>query len=99
MGQLKSSQNELRIKNANLTWERVELSELRCGLLALQTYHLNGTVEVFNMKTTDLLFWKTLPLSSGISVTSYPAKHWCYGNKDLGLNLDGDVVRVTLTWV
>ena len=99
MRQLKSSQTRLRIReNANLTWEKS--GELNLGVdFSLFKHRLNGTLEVFNKKTTDLLFWKTLPLSSGISVTSYPANIGAMSNKGFELSLDGDVVRSkTLTW-
>lgn len=91
--------NQIAYKgNANLTWEKS--GELNLGVdFSLFKHRLNGTLEVFNKKTTDLLFWKTLPLSSGISVTSYPANIGAMSNKGFELSLDGDVVRSkTLTW-
>ncbi len=78
--------------NENLTWETKR--SWNFGLdFSLFNYRLNGTFEVYTGTTTDLLWSKTVPLSSGLTVTSYPANVGSLRNSGVELSLDGDVIR------
>jgi len=85
--------NEYSIKmtqkgNNNLTWESNK--EINVGVeFALFKNRLNGSIEFYNRKTTDLLYNKTLPLSSGISVSTYPVNVGAMVNRGLEISLDG----------
>lgn len=84
--------------NSELTWEKT--GEWNFGVdFALFKNRLTGTLEYFHRRTHDLLYWKTLPLSSGISVSDYPANVGEMVNKGLELTLSGDVIRTKdLKW-
>jgi len=74
--------------NNNLTWESNK--EVNVGLeFALFKNRLNGSIEYYNRKTTNLLYSKTLPLSSGISVSTYPVNVGAMVNRGLEVSLDG----------
>jgi TonB-linked SusC/RagA family outer membrane protein len=74
--------------NNNLTWESNK--EINVGVeFALFKNRLNGSIEFYNRKTTDLLYNKTLPLSSGISVPTYPVNVGAMVNRGLEISLDG----------
>jgi TonB-linked SusC/RagA family outer membrane protein len=74
--------------NDNLTWESNK--EWNLGLeFELLGHRLNGSIEYYHRKTTDLLYSKTLPLSSGISVSTYPVNVGAMVNRGLEISLDG----------
>ena len=78
--------------NDNLTWETKRAWNF--GLdFSLFNYRLNGTFEVYTGTTSDLLWSKTVPLSSGLTVTSYPANVGSLRNSGVELSLDGDIIR------
>ncbi len=78
--------------NDDLTWETKK--SWNFGLdFSLFNYRLNGTIEVYTGTTSDLLWSKTVPLSSGLTVTSYPANVGSLRNSGIELSLDGDVIR------
>lgn len=78
--------------NDDLTWETKRAWNF--GLdFSLFNYRLNGTFEVYTGTTSDLLWSKTVPLSSGLTVTSYPANVGSLRNSGVELSLDGDVIR------
>jgi hypothetical protein len=54
---------------------------------------LNGTVEYYSRKTSDMLYFKDLPLSSGISVDSYPDNIGSMRNRGVEITLDGVVFK------
>ena len=78
--------------NENLTWEKKKMWNF--GLdFSLFKYRLNGTFEVYTGRTTDLLYTKSLPLSSGINARSYPVNVGTLLNRGVELSLNGDVIR------
>ena len=78
--------------NDNLTWETKK--QWNFGVdFSLFKYRLNGTFEVYTGTTTDLLWSKTVSLSSGLPVASYPANVGDLRNTGVELALDGSVIR------
>ena len=78
--------------NEELTWEKKKMWNF--GLdFSLFKYRLNGTFEVYTGRTTDLLYTKSLPLSSGINARSYPVNIGTLLNRGVELSLNGDVIR------
>ena len=86
------------VGNDNLTWEKS--GELNFGVdFAFFHNRLSGSLEVFSKKTRDLLYDKTLPLSSGYSVATYPANIGAMTNKGIEFSVNGDIVRnQNVTW-
>ena len=78
--------------NSDLTWEKS--GEWNVGAdFALFNNRLNGTIDYFHKKTTDLLYMKSLPLSSGSAVTSYPANVGEMVNKGIEFTVNGDIIK------
>lgn len=78
--------------NENLSWETKK--QWNFGLdFSLFKYRLNGTFEVYTGTTSDLLWSKTVSLSSGLPVSSYPANVGNLRNSGVELSLDGSVIR------
>lgn len=78
--------------NDELTWEKS--GEWNIGAdFALFGNRLTGTLDYFHKKTTDLLYFKTLPLSSGSAVSTYPANVGAMVNKGIELTVNGDIVK------
>ena len=78
--------------NENLTWEKKKMWNFAVDF-SLFKYRLNGTFEVYTGRTTDLLYTKDLPLSSGISARTYPTNIGKLLNRGVELSLDGDIIR------
>jgi len=84
--------------NDNLTWETKKMWNFGVEF-SLFNYRLNGGIEVYTGKTSDLLWSKTVPLSSGIMVASYPANVGSLRNSGVELTLDGTIIKKkNLTW-
>lgn len=78
--------------NENLTWEKKKA--INVGLdFSLFGYRLNGTLEYYNGSTTDLLYYKNVPLSSGLTVSSYPVNVGKLINRGWELSLDGTIIK------
>lgn len=78
--------------NDELTWETKK--SWNFGLdFSLFKYRLNGSIEVYTGTTSDLLWSKTVPLSSGLMVSSYPANVGSLRNSGIELSLDGTIVK------
>ncbi|MCR4994038.1 MAG: SusC/RagA family TonB-linked outer membrane protein [Bacteroidales bacterium] len=78
--------------NEELTWEKKKMWNF--GLdFSLFKYRLNGTLEVYTGRTTDLLYTKYLPLSSGINARTYPANVGTLLNRGVEFSLNGDIIR------
>ena len=78
--------------NEDLTWETKK--SWNFGLdFSLFKYRLNGAIEVYTGTTSDLLWSKTVPLSSGLMVPSYPANVGSLRNTGVELTLDGTIVK------
>ena len=78
--------------NDELTWETKKMWNF--GLeFSLLKHRLNGSIEVYTGTTSDLLWSKTLPLSSGIMVASYPSNIGSIRNKGVEFTLDGTIIK------
>ena len=84
--------------NEDLTWETKKSWNI--GLdFSLFKYRLNGSIEFYTGKMSDLLWSKTVPLSSGLMVASYPANVGTLLNRGIELQLDGTVIKTKdLQW-
>ncbi len=84
--------------NNELTWE--SSYSWNAGIdFSFFGYRLNGTIDYYNRKTADMLYFKTLPLSSGINVSSYPANVGTMRNSGIEVTLDGTVIKTRdLEW-
>lgn len=74
--------------NENLTWETSKAWNTGIDF-ALFKHHLNGSIEFYNRATSDMLYSRTLPLSSGISASSYPDNVGSMYNRGVEINLNG----------
>ena len=78
--------------NDELTWETKK--SWNAGIdFSLFNYRLNGSIEVYTGTTSDLLWSKTVPLSSGLMVASYPTNIGSLLNRGVELSLDGTVIK------
>ena len=84
--------------NENLTWETKK--SWNAGIdFSLFKYRLNGTIEFYTGKMTNLLWSKTVPLSSGLMVANYPANVGTLLNRGIEVSLDGTLVKTKdLQW-
>ncbi|WP_028910355.1 SusC/RagA family TonB-linked outer membrane protein [Prevotella sp. AGR2160] len=84
--------------NSDLTWEKS--GEWNFGAdFALFNHRVNGSLEYFHKKTHDLLYWKTLPLSSGSAVSIYPINIGAIVNKGVEFTINGDIIKTpTFVW-
>ena len=84
--------------NENLTWETHK--DWNFGVdFAFFKQRLSGSIEYFNQKTVDLLWPKTVPLSSGFTVSDYYANIGNVVNRGLEISLEGMPVRTnTIEW-
>jgi outer membrane receptor protein involved in Fe transport len=78
--------------NENLTWETSKAWNLGVDFTFFKG-RLNGTVDYYSRKTIDMLYYKTLPLSSGIAVDSYPANVGSMRNRGVEITLEGVVFK------
>ena len=96
-----SGQYQITMKqkgNENLTWESNK--EINLGVeFSLFKNRLNGSFEYYNRKTTDLLYNKTLPASSGFTVSTYPVNVGAMVNRGIEFAIDGVVLQTKdLEW-
>lgn len=82
--------------NDKLTWETNESWNVGVDFSFFK-YRLNGTLDFFHRKTTDLLYTKELPLSSGINAPYYPVNVGSMVNRGVELSLDGTPIK-TENW-
>lgn len=88
------------VGNENLTWETSRSFNLGADFELFNNY-LNGTIEYFNRKTTDLLYMKSVPQSSGNPTGQIPVNVGSILNRGVELSLDGSIIRnknVNWTW-
>jgi TonB-linked SusC/RagA family outer membrane protein len=78
--------------NEDLTWETSKAWNVGVDF-SLLNYRINGTLEYYNRKTVDMLYFKTLPLSSGVSVSSYPANIGSMRNSGIEFTIDGTIIK------
>ena len=78
--------------NENLTWESSQSWNL--GLdFALFNHHLSGSVEFYNRATSDMLYYRSLPLSSGVSASGYYDNIGSMYNRGIEVSLNGNIFR------
>ena len=87
-----------RMGNKDLTWETKKSWD--AGLeFSLFKNRLSGSIDVYNATTSDLLWPKSLPLSSGKTVNSYYVNIGTLKNSGIEVALDGTIIRTKdLTW-
>ncbi|MDO4164003.1 MAG: SusC/RagA family TonB-linked outer membrane protein [Bacteroides sp.] len=79
-----------RMGNPDITWETT--TNLNVGLeFNLFKNRLNGSIDFYNKKTTDLLFWLSVPESVG--TRGYYGNIGDIRNRGIELSLQGSVVR------
>ena len=84
--------------NGNLTWETSKAWNFGVDFELFKN-RLNGSFEYYVRNTSDLLFFKNLPLSSGISVSSYPDNIGSMRNQGFEFSLEGVLLRTNdLEW-
>ena len=85
-----------RIGNSDITWETT--TSLNVGVdFALFKNRLTGSLEVYNKKTTDLLFWLSVPESLG--ARGYYGNAGDKRSTGVELTLGADLIRTKdLTW-
>lgn len=86
--------------NTDITWETSKSFNVGVDF-ELFNGRLNGSFEVFNRKTADLLYSKPVPLSAGNPTGKVPVNVGSISNKGFELSLDGSIVRtkdVNWTW-
>ena len=76
--------------NESLTWESSQ--SFNCGAdFEIFGGHLNGSIEYFSRKTTDLLYSKDVPLSSGNPTGFYPVNVGSILNRGFEASLYGNI--------
>ena len=86
--------------NEELTWESSRSFNVGADFELLGGY-LNGSIEYFSRKTTDLLYSKDVPLSSGNPTGYYPVNVGSIGNNGFEASLYGDIFntrKVQWSW-
>jgi TonB-linked SusC/RagA family outer membrane protein len=80
------------VGNEKLTWETSR--SLNGGLdFQLMRGRLNGTIELFSRTTTDLLYNKKVPYSSGNPLGYVPTNIGSINNMGFELSLDGNIIN------
>ena len=74
--------------NPDLKWESNESYNVGVDFGLFKGY-LNGSVELYNRKTTDLLFYKAVPASSGNPTGEFPLNVGSLRNLGFEITLDG----------
>ena len=86
--------------NEELTWESSQ--SFNCGAdFELFAGYLNGSIEYFSRKTTNLLYSKDVPLSSGNPTGYYPVNVGSILNRGFEVSLYGDIIntrKAKWTW-
>lgn len=78
--------------NPELTWEKSK--NFNVGVdFGLWKGRLTGSLEFYNRATSDLLYNKPTPLSSGIVTGFYPVNVGSIVNRGIELTLDGQVIK------
>ena len=86
--------------NSDLTWESSQSLNIGVDFELLGSY-LNGSIEYFSRKTTDMLYSKDVPLSSGNPTGYYPVNVGSVLNSGFETSLYGDIIstrRIHWSW-
>ena len=78
--------------NEELTWESSHAFNVGVDFELFNGY-LNGTVEYFSRVTTDLLYSKDVPLSSGNPTGMYPVNVGSIRNNGVEVTLGGNIIN------
>ncbi len=78
--------------NDNLTWEKSKAYNIGVDF-SLFKGRLTGTLEYFNRLTSDLLYYKPVPLSAGNPTGEYPTNIGEISNKGIEFNVVGTIVK------
>ena len=81
-----------RLGNENLTWETKKSWNAGIDFVLFKN-RLTGSLEVYTGTTSDLLWTKQLPSSSGKTVNSYSTNIGAVRNSGIELALDGVIIR------
>ena len=84
--------------NEELTWEKSKAINVGVDF-SLFKGRLSGTLEYFNRKTSDLLYYKPVPLSAGNPTGEYPINVGKITNKGIEFNLIGTIIKTNdIVW-
>ena len=84
--------------NENLTWEKSKAYNIGVDF-SLFKGRLTGTLEYFDRKTSDLLYYKPVPLSAGNPTGQYPINVGKITNRGVEFNVTGTIIRNNdITW-
>ena len=84
--------------NEELTWEKSKAYNIGVDFSLFKS-RLTGTIEYFNRKTSDLLYYKPVPLSAGNPTGEYPTNVGKITNKGIEFNVTGTIFKTRdLTW-
>lgn len=86
------STTQTQIGNPELTWEGNHSFNVGFDFNLFKS-RLNGTIEFFYKKTTDMLFYKDQPLSSGYGTLQKPVNVGDLMNRGIELTLEGVIIR------
>ena len=78
--------------NTDLTWESSHSYNIGVDFDLFNGY-LNGSVEVFDRRTTDLLYNREVPLSAGNPTGEYPVNVGSISNLGAEVVLGGNIIR------
>ena len=78
--------------NEELTWESSHSFNVGADFEFFNGY-LNGTVEYFSRKTSDMLYYKDVPLSAGNPTGQYPVNVGSVKNAGFEVTLDGNIIN------
>ncbi len=78
--------------NEELTWESSHSFNVGADFELFGGY-LNGTVEYFSRKTSDMLYYKDVPLSAGNPTGQYPVNVGSIRNSGFEVTLDGNIIN------
>ena len=78
--------------NEELTWESSHSFNVGADFELFNGY-LNGTVEYFSRKTSDMLYYKDVPLSAGNPTGQYPVNVGSVKNAGFEVTLDGNIIN------
>lgn len=84
--------NMIQKGNENLTWESSHSWNL--GLdFALFNHHLDGSIEFYHRATSDMLYFLTVPLSSGVNAEGYYSNIGSMYNRGIEITLNSNIFR------
>lgn len=88
----------VQMGNENLTWEKSKSWNFGVDF-ELFKKRLTGSLEYYTRSTSDMLYFKDLPLSSGATVASYPVNVGSMRNQGIELSVNGTIInKKDLTW-